>query len=271
MWVITPIRIRIGASQCRLSDSTWATSVAADVGAEHDGERRRGLDQAAPGEGGDHQRGRGAALQDAGDADAGEERGEAVAQRDAQQVAQIRAEHPQDPGPDHAGAPQQERHRAQQLDQDARSRTPRARAARSCSMAAPAARAAPGARVGGSGDRRRQHGSSAKIRLTRSKAMTRSRRGLARRPEQRRRTSVVRTVSARPAGAARPAGYAVRRRDRRPCTPGPTRRRWLAWPRCGPTRRARRSSLPARRTAPSGSARSRARRRAPRRRCRRLR
>ena len=90
----TPSRIRSGASQWTLSDSTWATRRGAEIGAEHDRERRRGLDHAAAGEGRDHQRGRGAALQDAGDAEAGQEGGEAVAQRDPQQVAQVGAEGP---------------------------------------------------------------------------------------------------------------------------------------------------------------------------------
>ena len=57
----------------------------ADIGAEHDGERRHQADQAFGREGTGDQRGRGAALQQRGEAEAGRKRGEAVAQAFGQQ------------------------------------------------------------------------------------------------------------------------------------------------------------------------------------------
>ena len=89
-----------------------------DVGAEHHRQSGGRLDQAAPANEATTRAGGGTALQDAGDADPGEERREAVAQRNPQHVPQLGAEDPLDAGADHARAPQQQRGRAEQLDQD---------------------------------------------------------------------------------------------------------------------------------------------------------
>ena len=89
-----------------------------DVGAEHHRQSRSRLDQAAPRERGHDERGRGTALQDTGDADAGQERCEAVAQRNPQHVTQLGAKGPLHARAHHARAPQQQRRRAEQLDQD---------------------------------------------------------------------------------------------------------------------------------------------------------
>jgi hypothetical protein len=77
----------------------------ADVGAEHHRERGRRLDQAAPGERGHHEGGGGAALQDAGDPDASEQRGEPIGERDPQQMPQLGAERALHTRAHHARAP----------------------------------------------------------------------------------------------------------------------------------------------------------------------
>ena len=93
----------------------------ADIGAEHDGERRHQADQAVGGERCGHQPGRGAALQQRGQAKPGGESGEAIAQRLAEEAAQVGAERAQHAAQDHVQAPQQQRHAAHQIEQDDRS------------------------------------------------------------------------------------------------------------------------------------------------------
>ena len=89
-----------------------------DIGAQHDGQRRRQGEQAAGGEGGRHQSGGGAALQDRGHHHAETEGAEAVAQGLAQEVAQIGAEGAQDPALDHMQAPEQQGNAAHQVKDD---------------------------------------------------------------------------------------------------------------------------------------------------------
>ena len=90
----------------------------ADIGAEHDGERRHQTDQAFGRERTRDQCGGGAALQDRGEAEAGGERLEAVAQRLRQQPPQIGTERAQDAAVDHVQAPQQQRHAAHQVEKN---------------------------------------------------------------------------------------------------------------------------------------------------------
>ena len=90
----------------------------ADIGAQHDGERRNKSDDALGAERSGHQPGRGAALQQRRQAEAGTERGEAIAQRLAEQAAQIGAERAQHAAEHHVQAPQQQRHAAHQIKQD---------------------------------------------------------------------------------------------------------------------------------------------------------
>ena len=89
-----------------------------DIGAQHDGERRRQREQAAGGEGRRHERGGGAALQDGGDDHPEAEGAEPVAQRLAQELAQIGAEGAQDPALDHVQAPEQQGDAAHQVEDD---------------------------------------------------------------------------------------------------------------------------------------------------------
>ena len=62
--------------------------------------------------------GRGAALEQGGQTEAGAEGGEAVAQRLGQQQAQIGSERAQDPAVDHVQAPQQQRDAAHQVEKN---------------------------------------------------------------------------------------------------------------------------------------------------------
>ena len=64
--------------------------------------------------------GRGAALKQRGQAEAGGEGGEAVAERLRQQTPQIGAERAQDAAVDHVQAPQQQRHAAHQVEKNER-------------------------------------------------------------------------------------------------------------------------------------------------------
>ena len=114
---ITPSRISAGATSATLNDKQLHDQRGADIGAQHDGERRHQRHGAAGGEARHHQPGRGAALQDGGDAEAGGERGQPVAQRGAEPAAQIGAEAALDAGLHHVQAPQQQRHRAGQVEQ----------------------------------------------------------------------------------------------------------------------------------------------------------
>ena len=89
----------------------------ADIGAQHDGERRHELDQTAGGEAGDHEaRGR-AALENGRHAHAGQEGLEAIAQRIAEEAAQPGAEGALDAGLHHVDAPQQERDRTGEIEE----------------------------------------------------------------------------------------------------------------------------------------------------------
>ncbi len=81
----------------------------ADIGAEHHRERRHEIDQAAGGEARGHQPGGGRALQYGGDAEAGEKGAQAVAQRAAENRAQLRSEGALDAALHHVRAPQQQR------------------------------------------------------------------------------------------------------------------------------------------------------------------
>ena len=89
----------------------------ADIGAEHHGQGGDQGHRAAGGKTGHHQAGGGAALQDRGDAEAGGEGGQAVAQRGAEPAAQVGAEAALDAGLHHVQAPQQQRDRAGQIEQ----------------------------------------------------------------------------------------------------------------------------------------------------------
>ena len=88
----------------------------ADIGAQHDGKCRHEADQTFRRERARDQRSRSAALQDRGEADAGGERLEAIAQRLRQQPPQVGAERAQDAAVDHVQAPQQQRHAAHQVE-----------------------------------------------------------------------------------------------------------------------------------------------------------
>ncbi len=89
----------------------------AEIGAEHDGERRHQIDEPARGEARRHQPGRGAALQYRGDAEPGEERAPAVAEGASEQAPQIGSEGALDAALHHVQAPQQQRNRAGEIDQ----------------------------------------------------------------------------------------------------------------------------------------------------------
>ena len=90
----------------------------ADIGAEHDRERRHQADQPFGGKGTRDQGGRGAALQQRGQAEARDKGGEAVVERLRQQQAQIGAERAQNSAVDHVQAPQQQRHAAHQVEKN---------------------------------------------------------------------------------------------------------------------------------------------------------
>ena len=75
-----PMRNRTGASGGDVERQDLHDQRGADIGAEHDRERRDQADQALGGEGTGDQGGRGAALQQRGEADARRKGGEAVAQ-----------------------------------------------------------------------------------------------------------------------------------------------------------------------------------------------
>ena len=106
--ISTPIRISAGATSAHVEGQDLDDQRGADVGAEHDGERRDQVDEAAGGEAGDHQAGGGAALQDGGDADARPARpGTGCAAR-RRVVAQPGAECALHAGLDHVDAPQQQ-------------------------------------------------------------------------------------------------------------------------------------------------------------------
>ena len=93
----------------------------ADIGAEHDGKRGYQADHAVGRKRGGHQPGRGARLQQRGQAEPGAEGGEAIAQRLAKNAAQIGTERAQHAAEHHVQAPQQQRHAAHQIKQNDRS------------------------------------------------------------------------------------------------------------------------------------------------------
>ena len=113
----TPTKISSGASQDRSNDRIDGDERRADVGAQHHGQRRRGADEALAGERGDDQRGRRAALDEAGDAEAGEERGEALADALAQDAPQVAAVQAQDAGAHDVRAPDEQRDAGEQVEQ----------------------------------------------------------------------------------------------------------------------------------------------------------
>ena len=87
---------------------TSAPSITASAGAV--------ADEPLAGERGDDQRGGRAALDQAGDAQSGEERREAVADALAQHAAQVAAVEAQDPGAHDMRAPDEQRHAGQQVE-----------------------------------------------------------------------------------------------------------------------------------------------------------
>ena len=126
-------------------------------------------DHAFGGERGGHQRRRRAALQERGEAEAGGEGGEAVAERMREDAPQVRAERAQDAAVDHVQAPQQQRDAAHQIEKNDRAHSSpvcqnRADSARSAAMTAnrtlcrSKARRATGRIAERLGDRRRGFG-----------------------------------------------------------------------------------------------------------------
>ena len=113
-----PMMNRTGASADDIERQDLDDQRGADIGAEHDRQRRHQADQAFGGERTGDQGGRGTALQQRGQADAGREGGEAVLQRLRQQQAQIGAERAQDAAVDHMQAPQQQCHAAHQVEKN---------------------------------------------------------------------------------------------------------------------------------------------------------
>ena len=89
----------------------------ADVGAEHHCQRLRGADQTLPGERGDDQRRRGAALDQRGYPGAGEERVQRLGHADAQEPPQRAAEQPQDAGAHDVRAPDEQRYAGEEIEQ----------------------------------------------------------------------------------------------------------------------------------------------------------
>jgi hypothetical protein len=88
----------------------------ADVGAEHDRERRGERDHPRRREGGREQTRRGAALEKRGHAKAGQERAEAVTEVAAEPAPEHRAEAALHPGPDHVRTPEEQAHMAREFD-----------------------------------------------------------------------------------------------------------------------------------------------------------
>jgi len=89
----------------------------ADIGSEHDRERRHQIDQPAGSKARRHEPGRGAALQYRGDAEAGQESGKPTAKRASEKPAQMRAEAALDAALHHMHAPQQQGDRAGKINQ----------------------------------------------------------------------------------------------------------------------------------------------------------
>jgi hypothetical protein len=92
----------------------------ADVGAEHDGERGHQRDHAFRREGGGHQAGGGAALQERGEAETRAEGGKTVAQSFGEEGTEIGAEGAHDAALDHVQAPKQQCCAAHQVEKDDR-------------------------------------------------------------------------------------------------------------------------------------------------------
>ena len=90
----------------------------ADVGPEHDRQRRHQADQAFGSEGTGDQCGRRAALEQRGQAEPGAKGGEAVVERFRQQEAQVGTECAQGAAVDHMQAPQQQRHAAHSIEKN---------------------------------------------------------------------------------------------------------------------------------------------------------
>ena len=89
-----------------------------DVRAEHHRQRRRGGDQPLPGESGEHERRRVAALDQRRDAQACGERRKPIGHALAQDTAQVAAVQTEDTGPDDVRAPHEERNTCQQIEED---------------------------------------------------------------------------------------------------------------------------------------------------------
>jgi hypothetical protein len=89
----------------------------ADVGAEHHRQGGAGGDQVLADEGGDDQAGGGARLHQAGDAEAGEQGADAVAEAVRQDPAQVLPEHPQHAGADDVRPPDQQGDRGEEVEE----------------------------------------------------------------------------------------------------------------------------------------------------------
>jgi hypothetical protein len=100
---MTPISTKSGAPDVERQD--LHDQGRAEIGAEHDRERRHQIDQPAGGKTRRHQPGRGAALQDRRDAEPGEERAPAVAEGAPEKAPQIGAESALDAALHHVQTP----------------------------------------------------------------------------------------------------------------------------------------------------------------------
>ena len=89
----------------------------ADIGAEHDSERRHELERAACAKGGNDEACGGATLQNCGRAKTGGKGAQPVIQRLRQKPSQVGAESAQDAALDHVHAPEQERDGSREVDQ----------------------------------------------------------------------------------------------------------------------------------------------------------
>ena len=106
-----------GATRLMSNDSTWTISVVPRLAPSITAKAGHQIDQPAGGEARRHQPGRGAALQDRGDAKPGEKGAEPVAEGAPQHAPQMGSEGALDAGLHHMHAPHQERDRAGQIDE----------------------------------------------------------------------------------------------------------------------------------------------------------
>lgn len=91
-------------------------AASSDIGPQHHRERWNEADETASCKTGHHQRGRRAALQNGGDAHAGEKRFQPIIESRCEKSPQPGAKCALDAGLDHANAPQHQRNRARQSD-----------------------------------------------------------------------------------------------------------------------------------------------------------